>query len=171
MAVPDYFKVTPGTAKVWKSSGGDYAITLTSLANAAARQGAKGDLGSVWAKKWHVFFTSSVGSAPTNGLEIELYWAASTNATAGTDNPGNTSGTDASLSNPSEVKLQLLYIGSLILSNSVGTGIQRQGFSFCPPTRYGMPVVVNSSGQTMGSTAGDHVITLTPLEDVIQDTV
>ena len=33
MALPDYFKLGPGTAKTIKNSGGDAAITLASLAN------------------------------------------------------------------------------------------------------------------------------------------
>lgn len=171
MALPEYVKHEQGTAKSWKSSGGDYALTLTSLANDAAREGAKGDLGATWARRWAVFFTSSVGSAATNGKEIEVYWGPSTHATAGSDNPGNLTGADAALSNPDELKFQLLYLGSLALSNARGTNVQKQYFEFMPPTRYGTPVVVNKSGQTLGSTAGDHEVRLTPIEDLVQDTV
>lgn len=171
MALPDYFKAEAGTAKSWKSSGGDYAITLTSLANAGYRQGVKGDLGAAWAQEWAVMISSSVGSAATNGLTIDLFWAPSTSGTAGTDNPGNCDGTDAALTNGSELVKQLIPIGSLNLSNARGTGIQKQFFTFFPPTRYGMPVVGNISGQTLGSTAGDHEVRFTPIESLIQDTV
>lgn len=34
-----------------------------------------------------------------------------------------------------------------------------------------IPVVVNKSGQTLGSTAGDHSIVLTPVEEAVEDTV
>lgn len=62
-------------------------------------------------------------------------------------------------------------IGSLILSNNAGTAVQKQRFLFSQPCRYGMPVVVNKLGQTLGSTAGDHSIVLTPVEEAVEDTV
>jgi len=155
-----------GTAITWSTTG-DYTLTLTSLSNGSARQGAKGDLGSTWSNCYHILFTSSVGSAATNGNQIELYWAHSTSATAGTDNPGGLSGTDASFGTPGEYKYQLTYVGSINLSNNAGTAVQKQVMFLYPKARYGMPVVVNSSGQSLGSTAGDHNIVLTPVSDVI----
>jgi hypothetical protein len=171
MALPDYFKREAGTAKSWKSSGGDYALTLTSLANGSYRQGAKGDLGAAWAQEWAVMFSSAVGSAATNGLTIDLYWAPSTSGTAGTDNPGNCDGTDSALSSGAELVKQLIPLGSLHLSNARGTNVQKEYFVLAPPTRYGMPVIGNISGQTLGSTAGDHEVRLTPMEDNVQDTM
>lgn len=171
-ALPDYVKHEVGTAITWKSSGGIYAITLTSVTDGNGRQGAKGDLGANRARVWDVEFTSSVGSAATAGNQIELWWGASTSATAGTDNPGGLSGTDATFNTtPDEYKKQLIYIGSLILSNNASTGIQKQYLSFVPPCRYGMPVVVNKSGQTLGSTATDHTLTFIPREEGIEDTM
>lgn len=171
MALPEYFKVAQGTIKSWKSSGGDYTLTLTSLANDAAREGGKGDLGSTWARRWAVLFTSSVGSAATNGREVELWWGPSTSATAGTDNPSNLTGVDAALSNPDEVKVQSIFVGSLVLSNARGTNVQKTWLTFFPPTQYGTPFVVNKSGQTLGGTAGDHEVRLVPVEDLVQDSV
>jgi hypothetical protein len=172
MALPDFLKYEVGTSKTWLSSGGDYAITLTSVTNGNGRQGAKGDLGANRARIWDVLFTSSVGSAATAGNEIELYWAPSNSGTAGTNNPGGTSGTDATFNTtPDEYKNQLVFIGSIVLSNNAGTGIQKQWLAFSPPCRYGMPVIVNKSGQTLGSTAGDHTITLIPREEGVEDTV
>lgn len=84
MALPDFLKYEVGTPITWNSSGGSYALTLTSVTNGNGRQGAKGDLGANRARLWEVLFTSSVGSAATAGNEIELYWGASESATAGT---------------------------------------------------------------------------------------
>lgn len=129
-------------------------------------------MGANRARLYDVLVTSSVGSAGTAGKEIEVYWAASDSGTAGTDNPGGTSGTDATFNTtPDEYKQQLIYIGSLILSNNAGTGVQKQWMVFSPPCRYGMPVWVNKSGQTAGSTAADHTFTMTPREEAIEDTV
>jgi hypothetical protein len=172
MALPDYFLNEVGTAKSWKSSGGDYTLTLTSVTNGNGRQGAKGDLGANWSRRFIAMLASSVGVAATAGTEIELWWAPSTSATAGTDNPGGAGGTDATFNTtPDEYKQQLIFIGSLILSNNAGTGIQKQYFEFFPPTRYGMPVVVNKSGQTTGSTASDHEVRLTPTAEGVYDTI
>ena len=44
MAASNYLHYEQGTAIAWKSSGGDYALTCTSVTNGNARQGAKGDL-------------------------------------------------------------------------------------------------------------------------------
>lgn len=172
MALPDYVKNEVGTPVTWKASGGTYALTCTSVTNGNGRQGAKGDLGANRARIHDVLFTSSVGSAPTAGNEIELWWAPSDSATAGTDNPGGTSGTDATFNTaPDEFKQQLQFIGALTLTNSAGTGVQKEYLSFVPKCRYGMPVVVNKSGQTLGSTAADHTVTLIPREEGIEDTV
>jgi hypothetical protein len=119
-----------------------------------------------------VYFTSSVGSAATAGKEVELYWAPSNSATAGTNNPGGVSGTDATFNTtPDEYKAQLVFIGSLPLSNNAGTAVQSIWLSFVPPQRYGSPVIVNKSGQTLGGTAGDHTLTFIPREEGIEDTV
>jgi hypothetical protein len=173
VALPDYLLKEVGTAKVWKSSGGDYALTPTSVTNGNGRQGAKGDLGQFRARRWVPFVTSSVGVAATAGSEVEFWWAPSDSATAGTDNPGGTSGTDATFNTtPDEYKQQLIFLGSLILSNNAGTGIQKQYLaSFEPPTRYGMPVVVNKAGQTLGATATDHTFTLIPDAEGVYDTI
>src|SRR4051794_18961377 len=126
MAVSNWFLNNTGTALSWKASGGDYAITLTSLANAAGRQGAKGDLGAFWARRWAILFSSALASAGSNGTALELYWAASPSATAGTDNPGSCTGTDAAFSNPAEAKLQLISLGIWPVSNAAGTAVQSQ---------------------------------------------
>jgi hypothetical protein len=160
-----YADFLAGTAKTWKSTGGDYAITLTSLSNGSGREGVKGDFldGTKGSPAFlEIRFESSVGSAATNGNQIELYFGESDSATAGTNNPGNLTGADAGLSNPDELKLQLNLVGGINLSNARGTAIQKQRFVYYPAQRYLVPLVVNKSGQTLGGTAGDHQIVVTP---------
>lgn len=169
MALPDYGKREFGTEVNWKSSGGTGLLTLTSLANAAARQGAKIDLGATWDAEWLVVFESAVGSAATNGAEIQLFFGESLSGTAGTDNPGNLTGADAGLSVPSELIGQLLYVGSLVLSNTLGTGKQVTTMRYRPLSRYVMPVVYNLSAQTLSGTAGNHAVRMIPVREFIQD--
>lgn len=154
-----------GTAKSWINTGGDYTLTLTSLANNAAREGAKGDL-FVTGKgipdfiEWRL--ESAVGSTATDGLQIELFVGESDSATAGTDNPGNLTGADAGLSNPDELKRQCTRVGALSLSNARTTSVQKQRFRSFPKCRYQIPLIVNKSGQTLSGTAGNHKLVATP---------
>ena len=162
--------VKQGTAKVWRASGGDYAITLASIAADAARQGAKGDLGATRAKEYAVHAAIESGAvAPTAGERYEIWWAGSPNATAGTDNPGGTDGTDSAYkaSEVDEWKVQLQYVGSIIVTNDAST-IHKQQFRFTPQFRYGMPVVVNKSDQTLETNSDEHFIAVYPIIDEVQ---
>lgn len=155
-----------GTPITWLASGGTYGLTLTSVANAGARQGAKGDLGAVRQRKYNVQMQIQLAVAGTAGNTVDLYWAESNSATAGTNNPGNTTGTDAAYT-PSDYLPQLQYVGSLVVSNAAGTGIQIANVGpFSPRFRYGMPVIVNNSGQALGATAGNFSLSFTPQTDV-----
>lgn len=173
MALPDYSGLVAGTPITWKSSGGDKAITLTSLANNAAREGEKsatlvdGTLGMPELLEWR--FETAVGSAATDGKAVELYIGESSSATSGTDNPGNLTGADAALSNPDELKRQLYRVGALSLSNARGTNVQKQRFVSYPVCPYVMPVTVNKSGQSLSGTAGNHCIVMTPYYRKLQD--
>jgi len=169
MALPNFLKNEVGTAKAWKTTGGDYTISLASITTTNGRQGGKGDLGVNRADRWTMQVTASVGAAATAGNTIDYYWAASPASAAGTSNPGGTTGVDASFPVAViDLLPQLIFVGSLVLSNSSGTAIQTQNMIFVPPFRYGMPVVINNSGQTLGSTATDHTVTLYPIEDGIE---
>lgn len=161
-----YSDLSAGTAITWTSSGGDKAITLTSLADNAAREGVKS---ATWVdgtkglpEVIEIRFEAQVASAATNGKEVELFIGESDNSTAGTDNPGNLTGADAALSNPDELKYQCVFVGSLVLSNARGTNVQKQRLRFKPICAYSIPLVVNKSGQALGSTGTNLKIVMTP---------
>lgn len=97
MALPDYIRTAPGTAKTIKSSSGDAAITLASLANGngtsnGGRQSATLDLGANWAQLWRIDAAFEIAATPTAGNAINLYASFSNSTGAG---QGNTSGSDA----------------------------------------------------------------------------
>jgi hypothetical protein len=175
MALPDYFRVQSGTAKTIKNSGGDAAITLASLANNAARQSVKLDLGATRAERYLVKATFEIAATPTAGNVIDLYWAPSTSATAGTDNPANATGTDAAYAGYSanldaSVK-QLAYIGSFVCTAQAIATVQAAIVGmFAPQLRYGSLVVHNKSGAALHSTETNQAITLIPIEGVVEDT-
>lgn len=165
--------VKTGTSITWKASGGNYAITLASIADDAARQGAKGDLGATRAARWAVRVSINMDVAPTAGETIEFWWSSSTSAVAGTDNTGAASGTDAAYTGSTggsvdETKYQLQHIGDLVLTPDDDGVVQVAEFTFYPLQRYGMPVLVNKGGQALEGDDDSHQIVLVPIVDEIQ---
>jgi hypothetical protein len=157
-----------GTNKVFQSSGGDAAITLTSLASNAARQSVKLDLGATFSARYACFMDIELTTAPTAGERVELWLAWSWTATAGSDNPGGVSGTDAAYkaAEEDEWKKQLDFAGSLIATADGSTVIQRQLAGIVDAkARYLSVVVVNKSGVAFHSTAANLRIVLVPLTD------
>jgi hypothetical protein len=168
-------RVQHGTAKVIKNSGGDAAITLASVANGAARQSAKLDLGATHGEAYDVKATFEIAATPTAGNTIDLYWAPSSSATAGSDNPANVSGTDAAYSgysaNLTASLPQLQYIGSFVCTaQATGTVQAAVVGRFIPANRYGSLVVVNNSGAALHSTDTNQAVTLTPVESALAAT-
>lgn len=169
-AVAAVFRQQSGTEKTWKASGGDYAITMDSTANAAAREGAKGDLGATFGVLYAAKLEAEFASAPTAGNRVDVYWNPSNSGTAGTNNVGGCSGTDAAYagysSNLAASLPQLIYIGSMIVTAQGTATVQkaRVGF-FTPPTRYGSPVIVNNSAVGWVSNSTNTQLILTPEED------
>lgn len=173
MALPDYSDLEAGTPITWLASGGTKAITLTSLANDAAREGEKSatlvDGTKGMPEVLDVFVEWTCASAPANGKQVEYYFAESDVATAGSGNPGNLSGTDAGVSAPDEIKQQVGFVGALNLANSLGGGVNRQRFEYEPVRPYIIPLVVNKSGVAGSGVAGNFSITVTPYYRRLKD--
>lgn len=159
--------IKQGTDKVWKAGGGDYAITLASLADGAGRCGVQADLGPAFPVRYAVTLEVNLDVAPAAGKTVELYWAASYD---GSTFPGGATGTDAAYKagEEDEWKKQLMLIGALVVTSDAETVVQTQAFVFSPPTRYGCPVVVNKTGQALEGNDNSHRITFTPLIDEVQ---
>lgn len=173
--------VKQGTAVCWadttdyNSAGSGIArthqITLAALASAAARQGAKADLGATRAARYAVIVGMELDVAPAAGKTIEVYWSSSYSGTAGTGNDGGASGADAAYQAGSEAewKKQLTFIGALVLTADAATVVQRGWiYTFTPPTRYGMPVVVNLAGQALEGDDVEMYVALVPITDEVQ---
>ena len=169
------FTLADGTPIVW-AHGADwgagkhgygeenYELDLTALANNAARQGVKGDLGATRSPTFSVRVGIEIDVAPTAGVAVEFYCAASSSGPAATGNDGGTTGADAAYADPDEWKRQLIYIGALFATADASTVVQIQTINeaFMPPTRYGMPVVVNKSGQALEADAIEMFFALIP---------
>lgn len=150
----------------------NYELDLTSLAAGTGRQGAKGDLGATRAGEYAAFLRwESDGSAPTAGGTVDVYWAASTSGTAANDNAGGATGADAAWpadSNEDEWALQLILIGSLVVTNDASTiMVQCINPAFRPPTRYGMPVIDNNTSQAHLNDGVEAAFYLVPITEAV----
>jgi hypothetical protein len=174
MALPDSALIQTGTEIVFRSSGGDAAITMTSVANAAGRQSVKADFGATRARYYDVFADVELAATPTAGNLIDVYLNPSGSATAGTDNLGNCSGTDAAhtgySSNLAATVPQLIYVGSLVCTAQATSTVQ-SGYvgRVAIPQRYGSIVVVNNSGAAFHSAATNVRFRFVPVADTIID--
>ena len=185
MALPDTINFLPGTALVWADTTDYSAVTggfartaqidLTGLGAGAARQGVKVDLGAAFARQFVVAVAIEMDVAATSGEVIEFWWAESPSATAGNANPGGTSGADAAYTGTAgdslaDSILQLRPLGSLIATADIATTVQYQTIGMLvAPLRYGMPVVLNSTGQAFEGDAVTMYVALVPYTDQIVD--
>jgi len=131
----------------------DVVLTLAGVADAAARQSTKVDLGAARSSLYEVLgcvdFTDETPDAVGS---IDYYWAPSTSTTDANGNVSGNSGVDAdapggAVGSPTlaEFLPQCQYIGSLATSNNASVQNGLVGV-FSPSSRYGQLIVVNNSG-------------------------
>lgn len=175
MALPDYWKISAGTPIVFKSSGGDGAITLASLANGSYRQSTKADFGALRAARYLVELEIEMAATPTSGNRFTLWLNPSSSSTAGTDNKGGCSGSDASYSgyssNAAASVLHLLYIEDFIVTAQATSTVQKiAARAFVEvPLRYGSIVLLNSAGSAVHSSDTNCLVRFTPILDSLED--
>lgn len=178
MALPDYFKIEPGTAVVWGEAGAagvTLTMTLDALASGSARMGAVSDLGALWDEEQLVILAIESGTAPTAGGTIELFLAC-THSTS--YYPGGVTGSDGAWpadGDEDEWKLQLgLPVLTLYATNDANT-IQIQNSAIWRPSgRYVVPVVDNNWSQAVRdevtATNNDSRVIIVPRRLLVQDT-
>ncbi len=173
--------IKSGTPVVWADTT-DYAgdlgtrthqIDLTSVGAAAAREGAKADLGATRAAVFAVTVAIEFAVAPTSGNVVAIWWAASPHATAGTANPGGCTGADAAYTGTAgdslaDSILQLDLIGVLSCTSDATTVVQFNPFVYSPIHRYGFPVIYNEADQAFVADAVEMAVALTPIIDEVQ---
>lgn len=173
------FLIGPGTPIVWADIGNDFGdspiagtvqITLASLANGAAQQGVKVDLGATRAAAYAVTFRPELDVAPASGAIISVHWAPSPSGTAGIANPGGVSGADAAYTGTTSDSLadsinQLTQVGILYCTSDAAIVVQQQTWVFSPEERYGSPVIYNTSGQAFEGDDIEMSLIFTPLVD------
>lgn len=191
MALPDSAKWVNGTTLVFSNSGEysptvvagaptgtDADIDLGALATGgAAQESVKLDLGSAnLDMEWSMTAYIEWHSAPAAGGTVDFYLGFSTNITAGSDNPGNLSGTDAvyqgyggDTASGTEALSQLEFVGSLVATQDATVQVQQVGI-FVPKARYCCLVVVNNSSVNLANTdAIETCVAITPRTLQVQD--
>lgn len=148
-------------------------LDLASVANQGARQSTKVDLGENRAPGYAVRAAFEFAATPTAGNVVELYWAPSPSATAGTANPGNASGADGAYtgysSNMSAAVKHLIFIGVFVCTAQATATVQVGEVGVLYPTeRYGSLVVRNESGAAYHSDDVECHVVFDPLVDEIQ---
>jgi len=153
MALPDTFKVVPGTAVIWGEAGAagvTHTLSLDALADGTARMGAVADLGASWDMDYSVMLVVETGTAPTVGTRVDLYLPC-THSTS--YYPGGVTGSDAAWpadSNEDEWALQLGAPACSLIATADGNVTQVQApVIWRPSGRYVVPVVDNNLGQAI----------------------
>lgn len=178
MALPDYFKIEPGTAVVWGEAGAigvTHTLSLDALASGTARMGAVADLGATWDQEYMALLAIESGTAPTAGGGIQLYLACTHSVSY---YPGGVTGSDGAWpgdSNEDEWALQLGPPVVTLFATNDGNVLQvQQPVIWRPCGRYVVPVVDNNWDQAVRdeTTAADNDsrVILVPLRSLVQDT-
>ncbi len=180
MALPDYFKLSQGTAVIWGEAGATGSLgsvtntlSLDALASGSARMGAEVDLGAEWNQEYLLIVAIESGTAPTAGGLMDCYLAWSMD---GTNYPAGVTGSDGAWpadSNEDEWAKQLGLGYSLPATNDANTLQISNIWKVQAKGRYVTPVIDNNWDQAIRDEAtatdnGSRVI-LIPLNSFIQD--
>jgi len=173
MTVIATYRRQVGTPLTIKSSAGDAAITLASLANGSYRQSTKVNLGTPFAREYAVYLYAEFAATPTSGNQMSLWANPSSSATAATDNLGGCSGSDASYtgysSNAAASVPHLQFVGSNTVTAQATTTVQKIFLGVWTPVRqYNSFVLLNGAGAAFHSSDANTVITLEPLPDTAE---
>lgn len=151
----------------------DFLLTLSGVADTAARQSDKFDLGANRAKFFELLATVDfTGELPTAGGRVDYYFAPSTSTTqangniagnsgADDDAPGGTTGGTITLA---EFLKVCDFIGSLIIHDGAEVQNGKVGV-FSPSSRFGQIIVVNESGDVFEADDVEMHTVLNPMRD------
>lgn len=148
-------------------------MSLLDLADGAAVQSTKADLGAVRASRYVVTCCLEYHvAAPTTGTFVEFYWSASGQSGAAVGNPGYATGVDGAYTGTPATLVegiaQLQRLGTLVVSADLEFQIADIGV-FSPKHRYGSLIVKNETGQKIaGTDIIESAVVLTPIVTDIQ---
>jgi hypothetical protein len=162
--MPVTHKIQPGALTTWLNTGGDKALTLTSLADNAARQGEYLDLGESFAEVFGWRLTVKPAAAPIAGALVRVAMGFSP---ASTGFPAGLSGSDGALADPDVVFPQLMELRPLVLRSI--TDPQVIVGTFKPSARYVSPAAwLDGVGQALSDTGSDHKLEIWPMPAITE---
>ena len=154
----------PGSVVSFKASGGTVAFTPTSLASGSLRVSAQYDRGSGSKPGRYVWRLTTKLASVAAGAVVSVYLSTSD----GTTQDGNLGASDATNSNAEKIR-NLQWLGNVTCDKASDAAEPWNGSGVCEIfDRYVSVVLYNISTVALSSTAGDHIITLTPVPDEIQ---
>ena len=181
MSLPDFLVLNTGTLIYAGASGASNSfgsqtdlLTFNSLVNNAYRQGAKIDLKVDWERDWRVWLAVAWTGTPTIGLNVDVFWGECGSAVAGDANPANLSGLDADYTGygggtADDGIRNISQVGSLSVATATAATLQISEVGILTPkSRWGIPVVRNQSGGTIGTNTAMGLM-LIPARDKIID--
>ena len=153
----------------------DVVLTASAVADTAARQSTKVDLGALRAEAYSLYgCVDFTGETPTAGEVIEYYWAPSTNATQANGNVAGNSGADGACPDGALGSITLaefvkmcVYIGNLVIHDGAVVQNGYVGILF-PPTRYGQLILKNESGDAFEADDVEMHQVLNPIVSELQ---
>lgn len=153
----------PGTAT-------NVQMEFTGLADNAAVNGTKFDLGANFARRYALWFAFEGAATPTTATPVNFRVSGSTNSTAANANAGYVDGVDGAYTGTpatlAEGLAQLEFVGALIASADAATTIQIQKVGvYVPTSRYGSLVCENLTGAAFHSDGIEMHAYLEPLMD------
>ena len=158
--MPNKIYLAPETAKTWTDSGGDYTLTLASLAADGVRVGARHDLGSASRSRlyeWR-FIVDGFSTAPVVGETVDVYVATSD----GTYVDGAVGTSDAAGSTVALPNLLFLRAATVQTTSTTDDLVISGQVEIA--ARYVSPVVHNNTADAL---SGGRFI-LSPVPDEIQ---
>lgn len=161
-----------GDTITWRDTGGDYGMTLSSLATVAARVGARGDLGA-WPHPvmWRWYCETQWTSAPTIDGMLEWYLFGWDNDTGPANPVGQVPATDTAYAAGSaglSKRKNGLFLGGPIIETSA-VGPFSAGGLITLPYRYVSPMAYNAGSVALAA-VGTYptIFRLTPIFPAIQ---
>ncbi len=151
----------------------DVQIDLTTLGDDGGRESVKFDFGAARAPQYSCMAAIEADATGfTTGESIDFFLAPSSVSGATDGNPGQIDGADAAAPSGAgtlnELLVQCMFIGSLVVENTVSTIQVGHVGVFSPPERYGILIVVNRGGQAFLNDAVEHHVVFNPIIPDIQ---
>lgn len=161
--MPNKIYQNPEAAITWRSSGGTYAMTCTSLGAAAGRQGAEHNFAGARSRwfEWRAFLKP--GGTRVVGEAVHIYLKRGD----GTHYDNDDGTGDIAVSALDKLR-NCQYLGTILIDENAAVEMSIGGLVEIVADR-ALPIFWNATANALSATAGDFGFDLTPAPDEIQN--